>query len=230
MRKRKFSNGGSVGQSFKRSKPTAKDRARAASRVTTVVRAPGPIPPRSIVKMKYSHTFSSNGAAIDHMFNLNSTFDPDRTGTGHQPYGRDTYFTLYNRYRVFAVQYHVTFMSATNFTGYGMLAWDNSAALITNAELWQETPKTMTKIYTATSPAVFSGHLRLPNIVGVTSTAYKGDERYQAVGGSDPSEFIILHVGMANLDNTAVSSGAVTARVQLTYHVEWFDQFSLGQS
>jgi len=59
-----------------------------------------PIPQRYIATMKYSQTFLLSDVSPGWTFNLNSIFDPDRTGTGHQPYGHDTFQTLYNRYRV----------------------------------------------------------------------------------------------------------------------------------
>lgn len=227
--KRKFSESvPNVGRSFKRSKPTAKDRSRGLARVTTVVRAPGPIPPRMIVKMKYSEAYTSDGVTMDHLWNLNSVFDPNRTGTGHQPYGHDTYISLYNRYRVFAVRYLIT-ISGTG-TGYGMIGWDNATTTRTNASLWQETPKSRVKLWTPTQPAIFTGRISLPSITGVTHATYKADDRYQSQQGQDPAENLILHTGIANADNSTVAASAAFVKVQLEYYVEWFDQFTLAQS
>lgn len=215
---------------YKRSKPTAKDRRdRARDRVTTVIRGPGPIPPRAIVKMKYSDVYNSNGVNIDHVWNLNSTFDPDRTGTGHQPYGRDTYAALYNRYRVFAVSYVITFVT-TNVPGYAYLVWDNEPGPFSTPSLVNETPKALAKPFTLSNPAIFKGHLTLANIVGQTAAQYKADDRFQAINSADPTETIVLHTVMSGFDNSVLGADAATCRVQLTYHVEWFDQNKLSQS
>lgn len=47
----------------------------------------------------YTLTSASNGIAKQYM-RMNSLFDPDQTGTGHQPYYFDQFAALYNRYTV----------------------------------------------------------------------------------------------------------------------------------
>ena len=61
---------------------------RRVQKTTNVNRSLQPVPSRYICKMKYSTNVATdiNGQYI---FNLNSLYDPDRTGTGHQPYGFD---------------------------------------------------------------------------------------------------------------------------------------------
>jgi len=46
---------------------------------------------------------------------LNSIFDPDNTGSGHQPLYRDTYAGIYNHYAVVSTKSRCTFQSL--FTG-----------------------------------------------------------------------------------------------------------------
>ena len=60
-----------------------------------------PFAQRYIAKMKYSEqlkvTGPAGGGLAAYRFNLNSIFDPNRTGFGHQPYGHDQLAGLYNR-------------------------------------------------------------------------------------------------------------------------------------
>lgn len=61
------------------------------------------VPARCMVKMPYYEEFSvAVGAAAyaDYTFSLTSIFDPNTTGTGHQPRGHDQWASFYNYYRV----------------------------------------------------------------------------------------------------------------------------------
>lgn len=61
------------------------------------------IPTRSLVKMPYYEEFSvaSFGAVYaDYTFSLTNIFDPNTTGTGHQPRMHDQWALLYSYYRV----------------------------------------------------------------------------------------------------------------------------------
>lgn len=61
-------------------------------------------PTQKVVRLRYvSDRFSLNpalGGIASHVFRANSIYDPDFTGVGHQPYGHDTWQTLYNHYTV----------------------------------------------------------------------------------------------------------------------------------
>lgn len=66
----------------------------------------GPLQQSIKTTMKYSdiYDFTSAGTTvIDNVWNLNSLFDPDTTGTGHQPRGFDQLMTLYDHYVVIGV-------------------------------------------------------------------------------------------------------------------------------
>jgi len=75
-----------------------------------------PISQRYICKMKYAEAVNSDAAGL-YAFNLNSIFDPNRTGVGHQPYGHDTLSILYNRYRVISCSYRVIAQTSANTAG-----------------------------------------------------------------------------------------------------------------
>lgn len=70
------------------------------------MRMPGTVAARRVfAKLPYVENFTLTGSVagyVDHTFCLNDIFDPDTTGTGHQPRGYDTWAVTYNKYRVHA--------------------------------------------------------------------------------------------------------------------------------
>lgn len=62
-----------------------------------------PFPAVSYATMRYSTSISLNptiGTPANWLFRANSLFDPDYSGTGHQPYGFDIYALIYDYYEV----------------------------------------------------------------------------------------------------------------------------------
>ena len=77
-------------------------------------------PATRTVKLKYSDTVEidpgAGGAASHYFFSCNSIFDPDRSSTGHQPFGFDHYASVYNHYTVLSSVCTVTFTRMQNET------------------------------------------------------------------------------------------------------------------
>lgn len=201
-------------------------------RMTTVVRGRGPVAEKTIVRLKYNQTFISDGTLLDYRFNLNSLYDPDLTSTGHQPYGYDTYATLYNRYRVFKVKAYIgsctnVSTSVINFTAMA----NNLTTTQTNPSLAAEKPGAINKVLTYNQPVFIKRTFHLPSVCGVSPQTYASDDRYQAQFGFSPAENLVLHICSSNM----ATDGAVTGSTQFTnitfiFYCEVFDAIDLGQS
>lgn len=187
-----------------------------------------PIPQRFITKMKYTETVAMNSLnAYTYAFNLNSVFDPNRTGTGHQPYGHDTFATMYNRYRVIGCSYTIQGFNSTNTVVISANP-ANELVVFTNTDEAMENPRTKWITQTAGGGIkVLKGNVYIPSLVGRSKAQYMADDRYQAQTGTSPNELAIL-----NLACQSISSGDVTVDcvVTLNYLVEWFDIKNLAQS
>ena len=200
---------------------------RYAKKRMVVNRALQPIPQRYICKMKYSADVSTSSTG-QYLFNLNSVFDPDRTGIGHQPYGHDTLSLLYNRYRVISCGWRITApTSLSTIIQLGALP-SNEVVPIVSMDYIRENPRAK---YHCQMPGgnclVLSGKSHLPSLVGRTSQQYMADDRYQAQVGTSPSELAILNLF------TATATGAPLAapiNIVLEYTVEWFDVINVAQS
>jgi len=211
-----------------RKMPRRKQRAALRRQTKLVNRAVNPIPERYICKMKYSDTFQITAAGGSlYRFNLNSIYDPNRTGTGHQPYGRDQLATLYNRYRVFKCAYAITFFNSTNTLRLAAVPANIELGLGTVSEA-VENPLAKWGTQTAGgSVKVVSGTVYLPSLVGRTKGQYLADDRYQAQMAESPAEAAILNVIAQAITDVGVT---VDCTISLTYHVECFDRNSLAQS
>lgn len=80
-------------------KPTQKKTYEKKPTKTVITRVIG-IPDVAVTRLQYNDVISLTGTTAQYTFRANSLFDPDFTGTGHQPTYFDQYIASYERYRV----------------------------------------------------------------------------------------------------------------------------------
>lgn len=88
-----------------------------------------PFPVRMRAMLRYSEVISLNptlGSTAHQLFRCNSIFDPNQTGIGHQPYGRDTYASIYDHYTVLKSEIKITTVGATQYGTAGITLTDDS--------------------------------------------------------------------------------------------------------
>jgi len=76
-----------------------------------------PVPKRMLVKARYCDAIvlnAPNSGTAHHTFCANGIFDPDQTGTGHQPLGHDQWSQFYEKYTVLGSKITAEFISAEN--------------------------------------------------------------------------------------------------------------------
>jgi len=193
-----------------------------------VNRALHPIPQRFITKMKYSEYVDTVLTSGTYAFNLNSLFDPNRTGIGHQPHGFDLLATMYNRYRVISCGWRL--QVAGDATSSYILSAMPANEVVTSLSVSEirENPRVKYIQQNPGSTAVtLSGHISIPSLVGRTKAQYMSDDRYQSIVTASPSELAILNLQTAN---TADTNSGTKVQVLLEYTVEWFDIKNLAQS
>lgn len=79
-----------------------------------------PLPTKLLVKLKYYDTFTINpglGTIGSYIFSANGMYDPNISGTGHQPRGFDQLMTMYDHFTVIASKATV---QPLEFTGLGL--------------------------------------------------------------------------------------------------------------
>lgn len=77
--------------------------------------------PEIVVRLPYyfqaHQSIGSNTLATINQFRINSLWDPDLTGVGNQPTGRDTWANIYDYYKVLETRIHVRLTSTQYATG-----------------------------------------------------------------------------------------------------------------
>lgn len=191
-----------------------------------------PIPSRFLTKLKYCEalTVSSPGMSI-YKWNLNSLWDPNRTGIGHQPYGFDQLAALYNRYRVISCSYVISAISDSANIGLCAVPANDTAPLVTNLSEAREQPRAK---FLVQNPGgnlkVLKGKVYLPALTGRTKSQYMASEAYQATTTASPTELMVLNVFGQGMNDDPVFNPAITYNITLHYDVEFFDITNLEQS
>jgi len=195
----------------------------------------GFIKPRERASLRYTDFLAISttaGTGNQYVYRLNSIYDPDLTGAGHQPYGHDTLAAIYNRYRVFRCSWKITIPTQQSTmpicvvpSNGAITAVTTSATYTASAELPYADPKVLS--FGGGPPLTFSGSSYLPQLNGSTFTEYSGDDRFQAAFGVSPVEVLLLNL---TLFNPAVSTISIYPTIELWYDLEVFDPIIQTQS
>jgi len=174
--------------------------------------------------MRYNDTFSINVAAdntVNQQFRLNSIFDPNFTGVGHNPLGYTQMATMYNRYVVSKVSVRIDIGSVPS-TIFCVAAPSNSGfpALASFDDI-AEFPFAMAGVVGANGGPnfIYNRTLALSNLTGVSKQKYLIDDRYSSLIGANPLEVILFGVYIYN-------PNGVGQIVQMNAHIEYYTIFS----
>lgn len=197
-----------------------------------------PVAQRTIVTLKYSSSPVVT-AAVSLVpglvfFRMNGLFDPEVSLGGHQPYGFDTYATLYARYRVWRCKWRVVCTRNTANANVPIMVTVlpfNSLITPSTFDELNERPRSVSKMLGERPGGhdilTFKGSISLPYLNGVRKGEYGSDDRFQALVGADPAEAITLGLFASKLSGAAED---VVFNVTLWYTAEFFDPLEVAQS
>jgi hypothetical protein len=192
--------------------------------------------PHKYVTFHYAEVFTNSVLTVtgsQQIMNLNSLFDPNRTGTGHQPYGFDQIAALYNRYRVLSTRWRVTFGSQSGTYQLVVVPVNGlvntSITDLTSYQTVCELPLSVVKTQGGGGgPTIIverSMHLRA--LTGVTQTEYLADDRFESVVTSSPAELLTLYIGFYNPSASTIS---IPYTVEVWYTTDMHDPISVAGS
>lgn len=196
-----------------------KRRRRFKRRSAVIRRAPGMLGKTFKQRFRYCDQIELNatsGVPAVYSFRANSLFDPDYTGTGHQPIGFDQLMNFYTHYTVIGAKLTATFVSSSNNATQG--------AAICGIELsGSSTPTTTlndifeqgnTSYRTMTNSAAI-GKVTVRKGVGMSKFLGQkvlNEDANAGTVGASPSELVWFHVFVAPTD---VGISTFTTNIQI---------------
>lgn len=221
-----------LGRKRFRSQSRAATRKRAMTK-RPYANAPVVTKPGTVVKMKYTDIISLSNFAVGqdfHIFRAASIFDPDFTGTGHQPLGHDQWATLYQRYRVLGCKLKATFINqsgtVTEAEHVGMCVTEST--LLGLARDMSEQTMCKQSLIGPTGNQSWSGTLYVDLAKFEGDSGAKYDKDYTADMGSNPSRDIFFYIFAQDIN--ADDSVEVSVLVELEYTVRLYDRIDLTRS
>lgn len=234
MPKRKTYSTRGRGPARKRRRTVAKRRKNRA----TVQRGPA-FSNSQIVKLKYVERISMNpaiGVFSIYNFRANSLYDPNLSGTGHQPLGYDQWSAFYDHYNVIGAKIKCTFMSsgataATDHALVGILLDDDVSSFSVSTSELMEQGKATTKFMSVSSAAgraIVHKGFSAKRFFHLANVSDNVDRIGSSVDGSPSEEaYFRLFVGPKN---TSLDVSNVDVLVEITYIAMFTEPKNLAQS
>lgn len=201
-----------------------------------------PFPPSMFVKLNYSDNLTSltsglgNGLLFgtEQVYRLGGVYDPDFSGTGHQPYGYDVYTQIYHKCKVYGVTIDARWSDAgLDGTVCGILINASTDSTTLNGMNVSETERTnlFTVMVNNTGSQFkrFKRYFSIAKIDGLTKQQFDGDfTQYASSVTTNPTLTPYVRFAVANMASTP--GVKCNLNLKLTYHVKFFDRKSLPQS
>lgn len=200
-----------------------------------------PFPRQKMCKLIYQDTGYLTTVAVTglpgvHSYRVNSVYDPDFTGVGHQPQFRDQLAAVYSRYIVYGVRYHVTFTLPGNYAWkVGILATEDTTynpathSFDVSSEKRGCVQAIMGKEGSPGSVKTMSGFIKASKLAGLTPKEYNADKvKYGGVVGANPTNDLYMTLIGETITVDASVSLAFTIRLQ--YYVKFYAPKVVGQS
>ncbi len=221
----------------KRITPHASRKRKRKSRTRVVPGISTLIPKTKMVRLKYVGSFVLDDAHLSsgHLVSCNGMFDPDITGTGHQPMGFDEWMIFYQHYEVrkSKVTFWIDNGTAVETKGtYAVLRLDSDTAAdgVNTLEHFMEQPSTVTRFL---NPSNGGGRTTVSKSWNLTSQFGKHQLGNTVMKGSvfaNPGEQTYYRLKLVNSILSTDSSVSHTVMFQVTYTALLSERKDMAQS
>jgi hypothetical protein len=201
------------------------------------------IPQRFVTRLKYVDRFAptpASGANFHQVFSGVSLYDPDYTGTGHQPMGFDTLATLYSNYHTHASSIRIFGIDNSASPNPAQYECSLIPSLVTSdyatadPEAVAESPFGRAKIFTVHTgnPAdnYITSHMSTSTLTGLhTLTIGPGNTAWSAGITASPANGFYWHINGQVVDESTTMAD-VYIYVEIVYYCTFYNRVALGQS
>lgn len=187
---------------------------------------------RMMCKLKYADVktlTSTTGSVATHQFAINDLFDPDYTGTGHQPLYFDEYAAIYNKYKVFGCKYKIMILSKTDDVN-GMLsinASDDSTTPVSSATEFMEQGNARQAVVSGQegqNRKYITGYFSIKKLLGVKNLQ---DDDFRTAVSTNPSNRVFMNLCYQSFDS---GTSSLNVAIVLTFYSEFSNKKLIGQS
>lgn len=176
---------------------------------------------------------STSGTFARDTYNPIGMYDPDHTGTGHQPLGFDQMMDLYDHYQVIGCKVTFTITSATADCVVGLRLSDGTGldASLQDLKTFQENPGSKYRFITKSTDnqgtITLSKKISPQKFFGVAPVAYRGETKYTGTVSANPSESMGIHLVCWGLNST---SATIRYSTRISYIARFTEPKSLAGS
>lgn len=176
---------------------------------------------------------SATGSADQRIFRLNSLYDPDYSGGGHQPLYFDQLAAIYSSYRVRYSKLHVSFLPLTDDTDITTAGPYQVGVSANSSVTFSTALPTVGEQNNSQSALLARDKAALPVNFTMTYSPKRDmginvmDDTVSAAVNANPSSSYYGCIFMGDLNN---SSGTVKALVTITFDCDFFQQNAIAGS
>lgn len=219
-------------KSYRKRKTTALTRM--VNRGTLVYKGQTGIADRALIKLKYRDNYVLTDTVLpdaQRTWRLNSIYDPDFTGSGHQPLGFDQWQVFYKNYRVYKTDVILSITNQESIgTQVGFVVQPDDSNVAYDDSCFEQ-PHVYSKILggaAGQNRCVIKRTVHHPRIIGQTSQQYRANENTYAAFTTNPNTNVFGIIMASSLDGSTRPN--ININVQLIFHVELFGRKELTLS
>lgn len=193
---------------------------------------------KQVLKLQYSSFISPTGTAfpVFQTLSMNSLFDPDVTGTGHQPLAFDQWSALYRKYTVLASRVDIRVNCNSAGANYQFVVFPNTLPPASLPTAFQNSISACREIpYAKWSQGTqimqakkLTHYCTLAGILGTSKSKIREDDQYSALNNASPAVQAYWIIGVQNCDE--VTNTSFTIQYEIEYYCMMWDRIAINQS